>query len=149
MAAKIVKTAYDAITYKIIGCAMKVHRDLGPSLREDNYQRALGYALQDAGLGFEAEKMISVYSTPDGLDLVGYYIPDFIVEGKVIVEIKAVGSLNNNHLAQVIGYLAATHCPLGLLLNFAERSLHPQRVFPPPNSPITRSTGSGYTYPNG
>lgn len=131
MSSKIVKTPYDDLTYKIIGCAMKVHRELGPSLREDNYQRAMGYALADAGLGYEAEKMISVYSQPDGLDLIGYYIPDFIVEEKIVVEIKAVQGLTNNHLAQVIGYLAVTQCPLGLLLNFAERSLRPQRIFPP------------------
>lgn len=63
--------------------------------------------------------------------MVGYYIPDYVVEEKVIVEIKAVKSLDNIHLAQVIGYLATTGFPLGLLINFAERSLNYRRVFPP------------------
>jgi hypothetical protein len=63
--------------------------------------------------------------------LIGYYIPDFVVEGKVVVEIKAVKGLDNSHLAQVIGYLAVSGCPIGLLVNFGLRSLQHKRVMPP------------------
>jgi len=63
--------------------------------------------------------------------LVGYYIPDFVVEERVIVEIKALRGLDNSHMAQVIGYLAVSSCPIGLLINFGERSLRFRRVFPP------------------
>jgi GxxExxY protein len=63
----------------------------------------------------------------------GYYIPDFLVDSHVIVEIKALTYLDNSHLAQVIGYLAVSGCLVGLLLNFGERSLRYRRIFPPKN----------------
>ena len=72
-----------------------------------------------------------MYSGPDEQTLVGYYIPDFVVEEQIIVEIKALRGLDNSHLAQVIGYLAVSGCPIGLLINFGERSLRHQRIFPP------------------
>ncbi len=128
---KKVITPYDDLTYRIIGCAMTVHRSLGPALREDSYQRALALSLEDAGLSFEAQKMYSVFDSPDQQRLVGYYIPDFVVEEKVVLEIKALRGLDNSHLAQVIGYLAVSACPVGLLINFGERSLRYRRVFPP------------------
>lgn len=126
-----VLTLHDNLTYRIIGCAMAVHRNLGPSLREDSYQRALAFSLEEAGLGFEAQKLYSVFSAPDEQNLVGYYIPDFVVEEKIVVEIKALRGLDNSHLAQVIGYLAVSQCPIGLLINFGERSLRYRRIFPP------------------
>jgi GxxExxY protein len=63
--------------------------------------------------------------------LLGVYIPDFVVEEKVIVEIKAIQVLDNSHIAQVIGYLAVSGCPLGLLINFGQRSLQYKRILPP------------------
>lgn len=69
--------------------------------------------------------------TAEGNVLVGYYIPDFIVEDKIIVQIKALKRLDSSHLAQVIGYLAVTGCPVGLLVNFGTRSLQWRRVLPP------------------
>lgn len=126
-----VTTAYDDLTYKINGCAMAVHRELGPGLREDSYQRALGAAFQKAGLEFSAQRLYSVYTDPEELVLIGYYIPDFVVEEKVIVEIKALSWLDNSHLAQVISYLTVSGCPLGLLINFGERSVKIRRIFPP------------------
>jgi GxxExxY protein len=128
---KKVVTPYDELTYKIIGCAMKVHRELGPGLREDSYQRALGLSLADAGLSFEAQKLYNVYDDIGQERLIGYYIPDFLVAEKIIAEIKALRGLDNSHLAQVIGYLAVSGCPIGLLINFGERSLRYRRVFPP------------------
>jgi GxxExxY protein len=131
MRTKAVSTPYDGITYKIIGSAMAVHRELGPGLREDSYQRALANALTGASLTFEAQKQYSVYDDPDKRRLAGYYIPDFVVEAVVIVEIKALRCLDSSHLAQIIGYLAVSGCPIGLLINFGERSLRYRRVFPP------------------
>ncbi len=75
--------------------------------------------------------MYSVFDSPDQQRLVGYYIPDFVVEEKIVLEIKALRGLDNSHLAQVIGYLAVSGCPVGLLVNFGERSLRQKRVFPP------------------
>ncbi len=83
------------------------------------------------GLSFEAQKNIEVY---DEETLVGYYIPDFIVEEKVVVEIKAHTLLDRSDLSQVITYLVVTGCPVGLLINFGQRSLKPRRVFPPPQT---------------
>ncbi len=130
MPVKAISTPFDAITFKIIGCSMAVHRQLGPGLREDSYQRALANSLSDAGLSHEAERYYSVYDDPQQVRLIGYYIPDFIVEEKVIVEIKALKGIDNSHLAQVIGYLAVSACPIGLLINFGERSLRYRRIFP-------------------
>ncbi len=126
---KLLKTPFDAITYKVIGCAMAVHRELGPGLREDSYERALALKLSEADISFEQQKQYEVLD--EQKRLVGYYIPDFVVEGSVILELKALPGIDNRHLAQVIGYLAVSGCPIGLLINFGERSLRNCRVFPP------------------
>lgn len=132
MPGKLVKTPYDDLTYRIIGEAMAAHRQLGPGYREDTYQRDLETRFTAGGLAYVAQKNIEVYDSLEGNVLIGYYIPDFIVEEKVIVEIKALsGGLDNSHIAQVIGYLAVTGCSVGLLLNFGARSLQRKRIFPP------------------
>jgi GxxExxY protein len=133
MASKLVSTPYDEITYQIIGCAMNVHRALGPGMREDSYQRALASKLADAQIPFEEQKNYEVFEDSRKQFLIGYYIPDFVVDGKIIVEIKALGGLDNRHVAQVIGYLAVSGCPIGLLINFGERSLRQRRILPPKN----------------
>lgn len=128
---KLVNTPYDDLTFKVIGCAMAVHRKLGPGLREDTYQRDLEVHFAEAGIAFEAQKLYEVHDGLGGGQLIGYYIPDFVVEQKVIVEIKALKGLDNSHQAQVIGYLAVSGCPVGLLINFGLRSLQNKRIFPP------------------
>ncbi len=133
MTNKRVSTPFDNLTYKIIGCAMQVHRELGAGLREDSYQRAFTVSMAEAKLSYEEQRNYGVYDDREQQRLVGYYIPDFVVEEKVIVEIKALHGLDNSHLAQVIGYLAVSGCPLGILINFGERSLRYRRVFPPKN----------------
>ena len=128
---KLISTPYDELTYEIIGCAMAVHRELGPALRENIYQKSLELRLSESHLTFESQKLHEVYDSPTEGQLVGYYIPDLIVEGHIVVELKALRGLDNSHLAQVIGYLAITACPIGLLINFGERSLKYRRIFPP------------------
>ncbi len=126
---KLMKKAPHAdLTYKIIGAAMAVHHKLGPGHREKIYQKNLEQEFQRRGIAFESPKRIEVYD--EGI-LVGFYILDFLVEGKVVVEIKALSQLDNSHVAQVITYLAATRFPVGLLLNFGERSLVYRRILPP------------------
>src|SRR4030066_387181 len=105
MTSKVIDTPYDKLTYQIIGCAMAVHRELGPGLRENTYQRSLANYLSQKSISFEEEKLFPVTDDSDHERLVGFYIPDFVVEEKVIVEIKALNSLDNSHLAQVIGNL--------------------------------------------
>ncbi len=113
MAGEAISTPFDTITYKIIGCAMAAHRELGPRLREDSYQRALANALAVSDPAFEAQRLYSVYDDPEQQRLVGYYIPDFVVEETIIVEINSLRGLDNSHLAQIIGYLAVSCCPIG------------------------------------
>ncbi len=127
---KRVATPQDNLTYRIIGCAMAVHRNLGPGLRENIYQRALENSLAEAGLSIEPQRRYEVFDDPEQQRLVGYYVPDIVVEDTVIVEIKALRGLDNSHLAQVIGYLTVSKLPIGLLINFGEHSLRPRRVFP-------------------
>ena len=107
---------------------MSLHRELGPGLREDSYQRGLEARFAGIGLAFESQKLLEVH---DNGTLLGYYVPDFVVGESVVVEIKALGALDNTHFAQVIGYLAITGCKVGLLLNFGARSLQWRRIFPP------------------
>jgi len=128
---KKVKGPHEDLTYRIIGAAMAVHRRIGPGHKEVIYQRALEKELTQAGLSFEAQKNIPVY---DGDRLLGFYIPDFIVEGKAIVEIKAFAALHQKYLGQVITYLNHTGLPVGLLINFGGRSLRWRRVFPSPQA---------------
>ena len=128
---KKVKGPHEDITYRIIGACMAVHRRLGPGHKEAVYQRALEADFAKADLSFEAQKNLEVY---DEERLVGYYIPDFIVEGKVIVEIKAFATLHQKYRGQIITYLNHTGLPVGLLVNFGERSLRPHRVFPSPQA---------------
>jgi GxxExxY protein len=106
-------------------------RKLGPALRENSYQRDLEIHLIEKNISFEAQKLYEVYDTLCNDQIIGYYIPDFVVDGKVVVEIKALKGTNNSHIAQVIGYLAVTGCSMGLLINFGERSLVYRRILPP------------------
>lgn len=130
---RLISTPFDELTYKIIGCAMALHTKLGPGYRENTYQRDLAIQFAEAGLSFEAQKLYEVHDSLDGGQLIGYYIPDFVVEQKIIVEIKALKGLDTSHEAQVIGYLAVSGCSVGLLLNFGTRSLQKKRILPPKN----------------
>ena len=116
----------DTITYKINGCAMKVHNTLGSGFQEVIYQRCLAIELEKAGLGFEREKEHVIYY--EDIE-VGTRRADFVVENKVIVELKAVVNLENVHLAQVKNYVSAYKKPIGLLINFGATSLQFKKIF--------------------
>jgi GxxExxY protein len=121
----------DQLTYRIIGCAMAVHRERGPGYREDTYQRELEVKFTESDLPFRSEQLLEVFDADHATVLVGYYVPDFIVADQVVVEIKALSGLDNSHLAQAIGYLAVTGCRVALLVNFGARSLQWRRVVTP------------------
>ncbi len=104
------------ITEIIIGCAIKVHKNLGPGLLESAYQECLFYELKKTGLKIEKEKPLPLIYEEVKLDC-GYRI-DLLVENKVIVEIKSVDELNNVHLAQMLTYLKLSDNKIGLLINF-------------------------------
>ena len=100
----------------VIGCAIEVHRRLGPGLLESAYQECLFYELICAGLKVEKEKPMPIIYKEVKLDH-GYRI-DLLVENKLIIEIKTVEELNDVHTAQVLTYLKLGGYKLGLLINF-------------------------------
>jgi len=104
------------ITERIIGCAIKVHKNLGPGLLESAYQECLFYELKNSGLTVEKEKPLPLIYEEVKLDC-GYRL-DLLVENKVIVEIKSVEALNEIHLAQILTYLKLNDSKIGLLINF-------------------------------
>jgi GxxExxY protein len=123
MSGKRIEAPFEELTYRIIGCDMALHRKRGSGYREQVYQRDLEIPMTEAGLAIESQKLYEIFDELDGEQLVGYYIPDFVVEDKVIVEIKALKALEDSHTAQVIGYLAISGCRVGLLINFGTSSL--------------------------
>lgn len=114
------------LTYSIIGCAMKVHNTLGNGFQEVIYQRCLAIELERAGLKFLREKEQTIFY--DGID-VGTRRADFIIENSLIVELKAVITLEKVHLAQAKNYVVAYNYPLGLLINFGAVSLEYKLIF--------------------
>ena len=128
MSGKRITAPHEDLTFQIIGCAMAVHRQLGPGWPERIFEQALTLELEQAGLGFEKQKRVDVFEKDV---LVGYYVLDFLVEGQVVVELKALGILDKSHLAQVITYLVATELSVGLLIDFGGRSLRYHRILPP------------------
>jgi GxxExxY protein len=118
----------DEITYRINGCAMKVHGTLGNGFQEVIYQRCLAIELQKAGLNFDREVEQPIFYEGIG---VGNRRADFVVECRIIVELKALVSLEDVHIAQVKNYVAAYNFLVGLLINFGSKSLQFKKVFNP------------------
>jgi GxxExxY protein len=105
----------ERIAYKAIGCAIDVHRVLGPGFKEPIYVQAFCLELHDSGLRFEREKNVLVPYKQ-------WWIPghriDLIVEETILIELKAVPKIRRLHTRQVVSYLKATNLRLGLLINF-------------------------------
>ena len=118
----------DELTYKIIGCAMKVHKTMGPGFQEVIYQRCLAIELEKAGLSFVREQDHKIYY--EGTE-VGTRRADFVVENTVTLEIKALTQLEKVHLAQAKNYVVAYDFPKGLLINFGAESLEHNLLFNP------------------
>lgn len=109
------------ITEEIIGAAMAVHRELGPGLLESAYEACLVFELAELGLKVERQKSLPLEYRGIEVDC-GYRI-DILVDGRVIVEIKAVEKLQPIHKAQLLSYLKLSGCKVGLLMNFNVRVL--------------------------
>ena len=116
---------HEDLTKRIIGCAMKVHSTLGNGFQEVIYQRALAIEFNYAGIEYQREMEMSIFYRDE--DIVTRRV-DFFVEGKIMVELKAVIDLQDVHLAQAMNYLEAYHMEIGLLINFGARSLQFKRV---------------------
>ncbi|MDY0020562.1 MAG: GxxExxY protein [Anaerolineae bacterium] len=113
------------ITRKIIGAAMKVHSTLGCGFQEVIYQRAMVIEMTKWGLSFQRELEMEVYYDDQHI---GTRRVDFLVEDKVMLELKAVSQLDPVHLAQAMNYLEAYKLEVGLLLNFGAKSLEIKRL---------------------
>jgi GxxExxY protein len=116
---------YSDITEKIIGCAMKVHRELGSGFQEYIYQRALEIELRKALVKFTREYEMPIYYQGEKI---GMRIVDFFVDDRIMIELKAVIDLNDVHLAQGLNYLEASGHEVGLLINFGAKSLQFKRL---------------------
>ena len=115
----------EELTEKIIGCAMKVHSVLGPGFLESVYAKALAHELRKTGLTVAQQQGATVRY--DGV-VVGENTVDLLVEGTIIVELKAIKALDSAHTAQCLNYLKATGLHLCLLLNFGKPRLEIQRI---------------------
>lgn len=119
------------ITRKVIGCAMKVHATLGNGFQEVIYQRSLAIEMHDSGLNFAREIEMPLFYKDNE---VGTRRADFLVEQKVLVELKAITEITPVHHAQIINYLNVYKLNIGLLINFGEKSLVYKRFIKSENS---------------
>jgi len=114
-------------TYKLIGIAMEIHRILGKGFLEIVYKDAFEHELQIHEINYEREKEFTI--TYKGKDLPHKFYADFVIEDKIILELKSKSGVIEAHYAQVLNYLAISKLELGLIINFHENSLQQRRVY--------------------
>jgi GxxExxY protein len=119
------KGEFDMLSRRVIGAAIEVHRRLGPGFGEELYERALCIELEKRGIRCDRQVVIPVYY--DGIEI-GRHRLDLIVEGQLIIELKAVSAIADVHSAQLLGYLRATNLQVGLVLNFGDMPLGVKRI---------------------
>ena len=113
------------LVYQVVGCAMEVINELGHGLREKTYEKALVVEFKTNNILFSQQKIYRVYYKNVHID---DYIPDLLVNDGLIVEIKVVENICDEHIGQVINYLKISGCSLGLILNFKHSKLEWKRV---------------------
>ncbi len=116
---------YSEITAKVIGCAMKVHQKMRNGYQELIYHRCLIIELDKQGIKFLQEMELPIFY--DGIQ-VGKRRVDFLIENKVVVEIKAVTELTDTYLSQALNYLESLNLEIGLLINFGSKSIEIKRI---------------------
>lgn len=112
--------------YRVIGACMEVHHELGCGFLEAVYEEALVNEFLARKIPFKKETRLDVYYK--GIKLEKYYVADFICFDELIIEIKACDGIADEHIAQVLNYLKATHLKVGLLINFGTPKLQSRRV---------------------
>ncbi|MDR1469032.1 MAG: GxxExxY protein [Spirochaetaceae bacterium] len=117
---------YEYETYSIIGAAIEVHKELGAGFLESVYQEALEKEFILREIPFKREASINIFYKGEVLRKT--YIADFICYDKIILELKALSALTNEHFAQILNYLIATQTKIGLLINFGKNSLEHKRI---------------------
>ena len=103
------------LRYKIIGCAMTVHNEIGHGFREKTYENALCIEFRDNQINFIKQKEFPIKYKNEVVDV---FIPDLIVEDKIIIELKAVEKIIDEHIGQILNYLRVTGLQVGLIINF-------------------------------
>ena len=116
---------YKDLSYEIMAAAYEVHNTLGFGFLEKVYERALSKELESRKIPVESQKEIKVYYKGDE---VGTYFADLVVNAEILLELKAVESINSIHKAQVLNYLKATGLKLGLLINFGKERVEYKRL---------------------
>jgi GxxExxY protein len=117
---------YADLTYEILGGCMNVHKELGRGFLEIVYKDALEIEFKKRGIFFQREKKYEIFY--DGILLPHYYQADFVIDEKVILEVKSQQGVIDEHYKQVLNYLAVSKCKLGLLVNFGQDSLQFKRL---------------------
>lgn len=117
---------YKDLTDRILKAAYQVHKELGCGFLERVYQEALSIQMTEMGIPFEREKHLNVYYHDKCLQC--DYIADFVVDGKIILELKAVTDMNKSFKAQIINYLKVTGYQVGFLMNFGQENFHFERL---------------------
>lgn len=113
------------LTHKVIGCAMKVHSALKNGFQEIIYQRGLEVEMKEQGINFLREYEMPIFYKNK---LLGKRRVDFLIEGKISLELKAISNLEDVHIAQALNYLEAYNVQTGLLINFGAKSLQYHRL---------------------
>jgi GxxExxY protein len=129
MSKLIVDATGNDLSYRVLGAAMAVHNALGSGYREEVYEKALGVELSQRSIA--AKRQVPVEVSHEGVPVALFYL-DLMVEGQVVVEVKAFShQLTNDETAQMVNYLKATGSPVGLLFNFGRRRLNYRRILLP------------------
>lgn len=116
---------YKELSYKIVGCAMEVHNQLGYGFLEKVYENALLFELKNKNTEVKNQIPIKVHYKGN---IIGNYIADVLVEDKVILELKSVEKIIDSHIAQTINYLKATGLKLAIIINFGKEKLEYERI---------------------
>ncbi|MCX6741285.1 MAG: GxxExxY protein [Candidatus Parcubacteria bacterium] len=116
---------YPELSYQIIGILFEVHNRLGGSFQDKYYQRAVAATLREKGLDIKEQIYLPIQFISNQL---GNYRPDFIIENKIILEIKRGDHFSRANIEQVIGYLKVAKLPLGVLANFTTKNLKYRRI---------------------
>lgn len=115
----------DDITYRIIGCAMRVHNEIGPGLREKPYENALCLDLREQGLSPVQQRAFPIIYHGQ---VVGDCIPDIVVDATVVVDVKSIDAIGESEIAQMVNYLRIAKLKVGLVINFKNPKVEVKRV---------------------
>ncbi|MDP3764758.1 MAG: GxxExxY protein [bacterium] len=121
------KLLYKELSYQVQGAAIEVRKDFGSGHKESIYQNAFAEELKARKVKFEKEKAIKIYS-PKTKNFIGLYRPDFIVEDKILIELKAVNKIPKMFIDQLYDYLRNSQYELGYFINFASPRLYIKRI---------------------